>query len=467
MAFRSLLPEEDLSCPVCCDIFKDPVLLGCSHSFCEVCLQVFWKGKEEPCCPVCRRRSSRDNPPLNRALKNLCQSVVNEQRERASKRSEVICGVHGEQFKLFCLDDQEPVCVVCQASKKHKNHDCSPVDEAAPDRREELENALKPLQAKLKVFHEVKQNCEKTTEAITTQAIYTEKKIRETFQTLHQFLHNREKEKIAALWEEVVQKRERMSRKIEDMAGEIQKLSDTIKAIEQELRTEDVPFLRNYKATVRRALCILPDPQLVSGVLVDVAKHLGNLAFKVWEEMKTHLTYAPVILDPNTAHPKLVLSEGLTCVRVDGGQRQLVPDNLERFDNLVWVMGSEGFNSGTHSWDIEVVNNTFWNLGVVAESVQRKKHMEGGYWIMGCLNGKYTVGAPPKPSRPLLLKHKPRKIRLKLDWDKGTLSFSDPDRNSQLHSLTCSFTETVFPYVGNYCSVHPLRILPGKAQQGN
>uniref|UniRef100_A0A672MEK7 RING-type domain-containing protein n=1 Tax=Sinocyclocheilus grahami TaxID=75366 RepID=A0A672MEK7_SINGR len=30
---------EELSCPVCCEIFKAPVLLSCSHSVCKECLQ--------------------------------------------------------------------------------------------------------------------------------------------------------------------------------------------------------------------------------------------------------------------------------------------------------------------------------------------------------------------------------------------------------------------------------------------
>uniref|UniRef100_A0A671QLE1 RING-type domain-containing protein n=1 Tax=Sinocyclocheilus anshuiensis TaxID=1608454 RepID=A0A671QLE1_9TELE len=47
---QSLQEEEmdsksvgELSCPVCCEIFKDPVLLSCSHSFCQECLQQFWR----------------------------------------------------------------------------------------------------------------------------------------------------------------------------------------------------------------------------------------------------------------------------------------------------------------------------------------------------------------------------------------------------------------------------------------
>ncbi|XP_076119249.1 E3 ubiquitin-protein ligase TRIM35-like isoform X2 [Alosa pseudoharengus] len=452
--------EEDLTCPVCCDIYKDPVILTCAHSICKACLQQFWESKGSRECPYCRRKCSKELYPPNMALRNLCETFLQEGSQRASAGSEVLCSLHSEKLKIFCLEDKQPVCVVCQTSKKHKNHTFSPIDEAAQDRKEELKIQLQPLQKKLETFEEVKLICDQTAAHIKTQAQHTERQIKEEFEKLHQFLRDEEAARIAALREEEEQKSQMMKEKIEKMSREITSLSDTIRAIEEKMGSDDITFLQS---TVERAQCTLQDPERVSGALINVAKHLGNLKFRVWEKMQEIVQYTPVTLDPNTANPQLLLSEDLTSVRL-GDEQQQLPDNPERFDKYPCVLGSEGFNSGTHCWDVEVGENKDWEVGVMTESLQRKGYISSmsGRWCVLYTGAAYVAHAPPRAPTLLTVKQKLQRIRVQLDWDRGELSFSDPDNNTHLHSFKHTFTERVFPYFWTSRNV-PLRILPVKA----
>ncbi|XP_073324049.1 E3 ubiquitin-protein ligase TRIM35-like [Pagrus major] len=332
--------EDDLSCPVCHEVYKDPVVLACSHSFCKDCLQSWWRERQTQQCPVCKAKSSTTNPPRNLALKNLCESFELKRDQTPSAESEAFCSLHGEKLKLFCLDHQEPVCVVCLHSKTHNNHRFSPIDEAAQDLKEELQKSLKPLQEKLKVFEQVKGNCDQTAKHIKVQTQHTEKEIKEQFKKLHQFLQEEEEARISALREEEEQKSQMMKEKTEALSKDIAALSDTIRATEEELRAEDVSFLQNYKAAVKRVQQrpLLEDPQPVSGALIDKAKHLGNLSFNICDKMKETVSYTPVILDPNSADPEILdLVEVIPIVSIP-----LPPD-----------VCSDAFDLATHSWAIE------------------------------------------------------------------------------------------------------------------
>ncbi|XP_069543906.1 nuclear factor 7, brain-like [Brachyistius frenatus] len=452
MAEKTALVESYLSCHVCSETFRDPVSLSCSHNFCSSCLKKFWEQAGNKNCPICKRKSSKEDPPVNFTLKELADSFAGRQKsgssetENKQKKMEVICRKHQEEPKLFCEDEQRAVCPVCEFSL-HQTHKVVPVEQAVSDLKEQLKSDLKSLQDKKDKYKQVEETYNEMSQHSKKQLLSTERQIRAEFNKIHQFLKEEEESRLAALREEEEQKGKTISREMKRIQEQISSLSDSICAVEEDLQKHNVPFLSSYKATQTRARAqsSLSDPQLVSGALIDVAKHLGNLSFRVWEKMKEKVHFSPVILDPNTASRWLHLSDDLTSVRC-GDTKQQLPDNPERNTKYVTVLGSEGFSSGKHTWEVEVGDHPYWTIGLVKESVDRKGACcyspDYGVWCLLHHSGKYldVVGETVREKKSL------QRIRVQLDYDRGEVSFYNPEDMTHIYTHRDTFPEKLFPY---------------------
>uniref|UniRef100_A0A3B1JAR6 Zinc-binding protein A33-like n=1 Tax=Astyanax mexicanus TaxID=7994 RepID=A0A3B1JAR6_ASTMX len=451
------LSEDDLSCPICGKIFQQPVVLFCRHRFCKPCLESSWSGGGTCECPLCLQPSSGGELMVNATLEKTCESFLKEQR----RNNPFACKEHGETLTLFCLEDLQPTCAACKSSASHKGHRLYSLEEASQDCKAELKSALKPLQEKLKAFKKVKLTYDQTADHIKIQAEHTERQIREEFEALHQFLLDEEAARLSELKQEETQKKQTITGKINDMENEITLITNTIRGIEKEMSSQDIPFLQNYKDTIKRTWRVPQDPEMISGSLVDVAKHLGSLKFKVWEKMKNIIQYTPVTLDPNTAASCFQLSQDLTLLQCST-QAFKLPDNPERFDVSAEMLGYEGFCSGKHSWDVEVKNNTYWVIGVASESVKRKgKNIltpAQGFWTIRLRNGEYK--ACSAPWSPLSMSREPDVVRVVLDMDRCKVTFYDPRERTPLFTFTDIITPRALPYFCSACKEHPLRVLP-------
>ncbi|XP_028270515.1 zinc-binding protein A33-like [Parambassis ranga] len=454
MAERALF-ESFLSCHVCSETFKDPVTLSCSHSFCSSCLQKFWEQTKNKNCPICKRRSSKEDPSINLSLKELADSFAQRktnssteeegEKQEETKKNEVVCDKHPEVPYWFCEDEQRAVCPVCEFSL-HQTHKVVPVEQAVRDLKEQLRSDLKSLQDKRDKYKQVEDTYNEMSQHVKKQLLSTETQIRAEFNKLHQFLKEEEESRLAALREEEEQKGKTLSREMKRIQQQMSSLSDSISAVEEELQKQQVSFLSSYKDTQSRARAqsSLSDPQLVSGALIDVAKHLGNLSFRVWEKMKDKVHFSPVILDPNTADRELYLSDDLTSVR-RGDTEQKLPDNPERHTCCVTVLGSEGFSSGKHSWEVKVGDHPDWIVGLVKESADKDAEFaspEYGIWSFLHRDGKYTTGT----GETVTVQKSLQRIRVQLDYDRGEVSFYNSEDMTQICTHRDTFTEKLLPY---------------------
>ncbi|KAB0386238.1 hypothetical protein FD755_001194 [Muntiacus reevesi] len=171
----------------------------------------------------------------------------------------------------------------------------------------------------------------------------------------------------------------------------------------------------------------------------------NSACFLTWGWKEIHLT---VTLDPDTAHPKLILSKDRKCVKL-GDIRQPVPDNPERFDFVVSVLGSEYFVAGCHYWEVSVADKTKWALGVCSESVSRKGKVTAspanGHWLLRQNQGN-EYEALTSPQTSFRLKEPPRCVGIFLDYEAGVISFYNVTNQSHIFTFTHSFSGPLRPF---------------------
>ncbi|XP_058874815.1 E3 ubiquitin-protein ligase TRIM39-like [Acipenser ruthenus] len=183
---------------------------------------------------------------------------------------------------------------------------------------------------------------------------------------------------------------------------------------------------------------ILPIMEFIMWALIKEEADKGMLKSQniVWQWICK--ASVDVTLDPDTANPYLILSAEGKRVRL-GETRQDLSDNPERFDGWPCVLGREGYTSGRRYWQVQVVGNTWWVLGVSRESAPRKGGFsmtpKQGYWTVWRWSGDGFT-ALTDPQTPLPRSLKPQKLGVYLDYEEGQLSFYNVETRSHIYTFT-------------------------------
>uniref|UniRef100_A0A8C2CT77 E3 ubiquitin/ISG15 ligase TRIM25-like n=1 Tax=Cyprinus carpio TaxID=7962 RepID=A0A8C2CT77_CYPCA len=173
--------QDELTCPVCLDLLKDPVAIPCGHSYCKSCITGCWDQEDQIySCPQCRQTFS-PRPALARntmlaelveklkkrkrpadcdagagdvqcdvctgrkykaiksclmCLNSYCQNHLKQHEswfrgmiklphkviDATGRLQEMICQKHEKHLEMYCITDQQCICELC-TKYEHKNHD--------------------------------------------------------------------------------------------------------------------------------------------------------------------------------------------------------------------------------------------------------------------------------------------------------------------------------------------------------
>ncbi|XP_074873477.1 LOW QUALITY PROTEIN: zinc finger protein RFP-like [Carettochelys insculpta] len=420
-------------------VFHSPGRSGVWAQFCRACISRCWEGPNPAAsCPQCRETVQQRSLRPNRQLANVTE-IAKRLSLQAAKAAggDGVCGEHQEALKLFCEEDQTLICLICRESRAHRAHTVVPIQEAAQEYKGKIQARLKTLREEREKLLGLKVTREGKIREYLKQTQTKRQKIVWEFQQLRQFLEEQERlllARLEKLEEEIVRIQ---NDSVSELSAQISRLSELMGELEGKCQKPASEFLQDVRSTLSRCEKGKFQPPEISPELegqvsgfsmktIALSQTLSKFKDKLNAEIsKPHMGIANVTLDPDTAHPHLVLSEGGKSVRWER-TRQRLPDNPERFDTEPCVLGCEGFTSGRHCWEVEVGDRWSWALGVARESVSRKGEIslspEGGIWAVGWW-GEFQVLT--SPMTPLPLGRAPRRIRVCLDCDRGQVTFID------------------------------------------
>nr|XP_029136054.1 putative leucine-rich repeat-containing protein DDB_G0290503 isoform X1 [Labrus bergylta] len=181
-------------------------------------------------------------------------------------------------------------------------------------------------------------------------------------------------------------------------------------------------------------------------------KYNNDIQNKMNEEEDNTIYARRMTMDPDTTHRRITLSADNTVMST--GEIQPVIDSPSRFDVSLAALGSTGFSSGRHYWEVSVAGRLCYQLGMASESAQRRGTIQfrpaNGYWTI-VLNKQGLYRAVYSTSVSLPVHTQVQTIGILLEYSKGQISFYDVSARSLMYSFVGqNFTDKIYPFI-NFC----------------
>ncbi|XP_058522666.1 E3 ubiquitin-protein ligase TRIM31-like isoform X1 [Ochotona princeps] len=168
--------------------------------------------------------------------------------------------------------------------------------------------------------------------------------------------------------------------------------------------------------------------------------------------MELQQVLTPVIFDAASAHPALSLSQDLKTVKAEKIHQNSSDDPVEpqRFYPFYCVLGSPGFSTGRHSWEVELIRSRGQTcyVGVTWEQAPRRGKLTlepaNGFWVLCITKSKCQALTDGNTWKDL--QFCPRRVCVYVDLEGKEVSFYDAATNKRIYTFQASFPGKIFPF---------------------
>ncbi|XP_028456599.1 tripartite motif-containing protein 16-like [Perca flavescens] len=444
-----------------------------------------YAGAEDVACDVCTGRKLKAHKSCLICLVSYCEKhlqphydVAQFKRhklvEPSKKLQENVCSRHDEVMKIFCRTDQQLICYLCSV-EEHKGHDTVSAAAERAERQRELEGSRQNIQQRIQDREKDVKLLQQQAEAINLSADKAVEDSEKIFTELIRLLEKRSsdvKQQVRSQQKNEVSPVRELQEKLEQEITELKRKDAELKKLSH---TEDHnQFLHNYPSLSPLSqsassihICPLSCFEDVTAAVSEVRDKLQdvlrekrtNVSLTGTEvdvllpqpEPKTRagfLKYSrEITLDPNTAHTRLLLSEGNRRATIMSEQ-QSYSSHPDRFTGWYQVLSRESL-TGRCYWEVETrglgvyVAVTYKNISRAGCLGECRFGYNDKSWALDCINNGYTFcynNVQTPVSDPVS-----SRVGVYLDHSAGILSFySVSETMTLLHRVQTTFTQPLY-----------------------
>ncbi|XP_060682962.1 E3 ubiquitin-protein ligase TRIM62-like [Hemiscyllium ocellatum] len=508
--------KDEITCSICLQIFTYPITLTCNHSFCLRCIQDHLKHKspdDNYMCPECQiefaekprllknSKLAEDVEKLSKCQERrtvcdycfeedvpaamsciqcetfFCVTHLRPHSEKPSLKDHVLvdptearslrkCEEHKETLKLYCKQDRASICSLCSIIGKHKKHLILTTEEAKCEIQLSFTEKLKELNVKrTKTEEAVKRLRELNSHVLAAYSGYLEKAMQH-YKGIKALIEDDERQTLQFIEAERQAATLYIEAQSKDWIEELDDITRTIEQINTILNQSDpYRFLKGANCNEYRINSLLNKKELVihdtvvddgklSSLIKSISKLFNSLSKNDTSVRKALLAYATTVtFDPVTANENLLLSEDRTIVRYTDAVVK-APYSPKRFDDTLYVLGSQGYTFGNHYWEVVVKSKSDWEIGVAYSSIPRKGKCWLGRnnvsWSLECSSEQYTAWHN-NISLKVTVNGKLERVGVYLNYPGGVLAFYDAEKMALLVPFYHKFSEALYPIL-NPCN---------------